>query len=41
MTVIPNGSVFVIRDVPHGAMERFQEAVGNAGHAEVRTMNQP
>jgi hypothetical protein len=41
MTVIPNGSVFVIRDVPPSTTERFQEAVGNAGHVEVRTMNQP
>ena len=41
MTVIPNGSVFVIRDIPPSTAERFQEAVGNAGQVEVRTMDQP
>jgi hypothetical protein len=41
MTVIPNGSVFVIRDVPPSTTERFQEAVGNAGQVEVRTINPP
>ena len=40
MTVIPNGSVFIIRDVPAGATERIREAVGNAGQVEVRTINQ-
>jgi hypothetical protein len=35
MTTIPNGSVFVIRDVPTGAVGRLQEAVGGAGVVEV------
>jgi hypothetical protein len=31
MTVIPNGSVFIIRDVPSRAASRFREVVGDAG----------
>jgi hypothetical protein len=33
-TSIPNGAVFVIRDVPRSAIGRFWEAVGDAGHVE-------
>jgi hypothetical protein len=40
MTVIPNGSVFILRDVPSGATEQFQEAVGGAGQVEVKTISQ-
>jgi hypothetical protein len=36
MTVIPNGSVFIIRDVPSRAASRFREVVGDAGQVEVR-----
>ena len=36
MTIIANGAVFVVRDVPAGATGRFCEAVGNAGQVEVR-----
>jgi hypothetical protein len=35
MTVIPNGSVFIIRDVPSRAASRFREVVGDAGQVEV------
>ena len=33
-TSIPDGAVFLIRDVPRGALGRFREAVGSAGHVE-------
>jgi hypothetical protein len=33
-TSIPDGAVFLIRDVPRGALGRFREAVGRAGHVE-------
>jgi hypothetical protein len=33
-TCIPDGTVFVIRDVPRCATGRFREAVGGAGHVE-------
>jgi hypothetical protein len=36
-TSIPNGAVFVIRDVPRCATGRFREAVGDAGHVEEGT----
>ena len=36
MTIIPNGSIFIIRDVPPGAADRFHEAVGEAGRLVVR-----
>jgi hypothetical protein len=36
MTTIPNGSIFIIRDVPAVAAERFREVVGDAGQVEVR-----
>jgi hypothetical protein len=39
MTIIPNGSVFIIHDVPAGAARRFQEAVGDAGQVDVRTID--
>jgi hypothetical protein len=39
MTAIPNGSVFIIRDVPARATERFREAVGGAGQVAVRTID--
>lgn len=35
-TSIPNGAVFVVRDVPCCATGRFREAVGGAGHVEER-----
>jgi hypothetical protein len=41
MTIIPNGSVFIIRDVPAGAAERFRETVGNAGQVDVRAVDRP
>jgi hypothetical protein len=34
-TVIPNGCVFVIRDVPAIAVDRFCAAIGDAGSVEV------
>jgi hypothetical protein len=37
MTTVPNGSIFIIRDVPAVAAQRFREAVGDAGQVEVRT----
>ena len=33
---IPNGSVFIIRDVPTGAVDRFRETVDGAGQMEIR-----
>ena len=36
MTIIPNGSMFIIPDVPSVAADRFREVVGNAGQVEVR-----
>ena len=36
MTTIPNGSIFIMRDVPAVAAERFREVVGDAGQVEVR-----
>jgi hypothetical protein len=41
MTVIPNGSVFIIRDVPSRAASRFREVVGDAGQVEVRAKERP
>jgi hypothetical protein len=41
MTVIPNGSVFIIRDVPSSASSRFREVVGDAGQMEVRAKERP
>jgi hypothetical protein len=35
-TSIPDGAVFMIRDVPRCAASRFREAVGAAGHVEER-----
>jgi hypothetical protein len=35
MVTIPNGSVFIVRDVPAGAGERFRERVDGAGQVEV------
>jgi hypothetical protein len=37
MTIIPDGAVFIIRDVPLGAAERFREVVGDAGHVLIQT----
>jgi hypothetical protein len=37
MTIIPNGAVFIIRDVPLGAAERFREVVGDAGYVVIPT----
>jgi hypothetical protein len=39
MTVVPNGWVFIVRDVPVGAAGRFREVVGDAGQVEVRTID--
>jgi hypothetical protein len=39
MTTIPNQSVFIIRDVPAGAAERFRKVVGDAGRVEVRNID--
>jgi hypothetical protein len=36
MTIIPNGSVFIIRDIPSGAADRYRETVGGAGQVAVR-----
>jgi hypothetical protein len=41
MTIIPNGSVFVVRDVPSGAASRFREVVGDAGHVDLRAKERP
>jgi hypothetical protein len=35
-TVIPDGCVFLIRDVPQVAIGRFHEAIGDAGRMEVK-----
>jgi hypothetical protein len=35
MTIIPNGSVFIIRDVQSGAASRFRDVVGGAGQVNV------
>jgi hypothetical protein len=35
-TVIPNGSVFLIRDVPLAAVPRFRAAIAEAGQLEIK-----
>ena len=37
MTMIPNGSILLVRDVPSVAINRFREAVGEAGRVDVLT----
>ena len=36
MTTIPNGSVFIISNVAACTIGRFREALGEAGHVEIR-----
>ena len=40
MTIIPNGSIFIICDVRPGAVDRFYKAVGEAGQVDVRASEQ-
>ncbi|WP_284948249.1 hypothetical protein [Acidisoma cladoniae] len=35
LTTIPNGAVFLVRDVPISALDRFRDDIGGAGHVEV------
>jgi hypothetical protein len=39
-TVIPNGSVFLIRNVPEAAISRFRNAIGDAGQMMIKAMAQ-
>ncbi|MCB8881253.1 hypothetical protein ACELLULO517_13480 [Acidisoma cellulosilytica] len=40
-TVIPNGSVFLVRDVPTMAIARFRHALAGAGELDVRATKRP